>query len=68
MTTYDVPEALAIQAELSAIARELHELSDRLDRAGADDTVDGVAAMSIDVASQAVHLALVELRDCCVPA
>lgn len=64
---HEAPAAPTIHAELAAIARDLHELSDRLDRAGSDDTVDGVAAMSIDVASQAVHLALVELRDC-VPA
>lgn len=68
MTTYDASGATTIQAELAAIASELHDLSERLDRAGADDTVDGLAAMSIDVASQAVHLALVELQDCCVPA
>ena len=53
--------------ELASIADALAALSQRLDRT-ARDIGDGLVAMSADVASQAVHLAIVELRDCLVAA
>ena len=55
------------QADLVAIVEELAAVSLRLDRAG-QVAADGVVTMSLDVASQAVHLALVELQDCLVDA
>lgn len=59
--------ALPSQADLVAIVEELAAVSLRLDRAG-QVAADGVITMSLDVASQAIHLALVELQDCLVDA
>jgi hypothetical protein len=54
-----VPERL-----LRRLEEDLVSLSDRLDAAVADPAMgDGLAAMGLDQASQAVHLALIEVRD-----
>lgn len=53
--------------ELASITEDLAALTMRLDRA-VPSLCDGVGAMSADVASQALHLALVELRDCLIAA
>ena len=63
----EYPSAQADAANLAAIAEDLAAVSLRLDRAG-QSAADGLATMSLDVASQAVHLALVELQDCLVDA
>lgn len=61
------PHSASTCEELAAIAEDLAALSLRLDRT-ALSLEDGLLAMSADVASQAVHLAIVELRDCLVAA
>ena len=52
------------ELELRNVANALARLSSRLDAVAGDPAFgDGLAAMGVDQASQAVHLALVELRD-----
>lgn len=65
--TAERPSAPADPADLATIAEDLAAVSLRLDRAG-QSAADGLVTMSLDVASQAVHLALVELQDCLVDA
>lgn len=49
---------------LRRLEEDLVALSDRLDAAVADPAMgDGLAAMGLDQASQAVHLAPIEVRD-----
>jgi hypothetical protein len=51
--------------ELRLIERSLASVSARLDWVGAAGTIgDGVAVMALDQASQAVHLALLEVQAC----
>jgi hypothetical protein len=56
--------ALAEQ-QLQQLVDDLASLSARLDAVVADPALGGgLAVMGLDQASQAVHLALIEVRDC----
>lgn len=64
MTHDHPPPHLGVsRQELASLLEDLADLSARLDRT-ALSVDDGLVAMSTDVASQAVHLAIIELRDC----
>lgn len=68
MNDSTAPSPAMLRDELAAIVADLQVVSDRIDRAGDGATIGhGLAAMSVDVASQAVHLALVELESCMAP-
>jgi hypothetical protein len=57
-----------VHVELRALTERLSALSTLLDAAALDGTLgDGLIVMSLDAASQAVHLALCELRYCLLP-
>lgn len=60
------PPAVAARqlAQLQQLEDDLAMLSARLDAVVGDPGLDGPAAMGLDQASQAVHLALIEVRDC----
>ena len=59
------PGPTRAEQQLQQLADDLASLSARLDAVVADPALGGgLAVMGLDQASQAVHLALIEVRDC----
>jgi hypothetical protein len=59
------PHAVLPEGELRRLEDDLASLSARLDAVVDDPALGtGLAAMGLDQASQAIHLALIAVRDC----
>jgi hypothetical protein len=61
----ELPVPAAPRCHLQRLEDDLASLSARLDACVDDPALgDGLAAMGLDQASQAIHRALIEVRDC----